>query len=33
DSNGKMKINYGYDDLSEISPVEKQEKWESEYIK
>ncbi len=32
DSNGKMKINYGYDDLSEISPVEKQEKWESEYI-
>ncbi|PAF36787.1 cytoplasmic protein [Terribacillus saccharophilus] len=33
DSNGKMKINYGYDDLSEISPVEKQEKWETEYIK
>lgn len=25
DSNGKMKIDYGYDDVSEINPVEKKE--------
>ena len=32
DSTGRMRINYGYDDLSEMSPVEKQEKWENEYL-
>lgn len=32
DKTGKMKINYGYEDISEISPVEKQEKWENEYL-
>jgi uncharacterized protein (TIGR01741 family) len=32
DHTGRMKINYGYDDLSEMSPVEKQEKWENEYL-
>ncbi|PLR78370.1 cytoplasmic protein [Bacillus sp. V3-13] len=33
DNTGQMKINYGYEDLSQISPVEKQERWEAEYIK
>lgn len=33
DNTGKMKINYGYDDISELSPVEKQDKWEAEYLK
>lgn len=32
DSTGKMKIEYGYEDISQISPVEKQEKWESKYL-
>lgn len=32
DNTGRMRINYGYDDLSEMSPVEKQEKWENEYL-
>ncbi|MBH0156672.1 DUF600 family protein [Fictibacillus sp. 5RED26] len=32
ENTGKMNINYGYDDLSQLSPVEKQEKWESEYL-
>jgi uncharacterized protein (TIGR01741 family) len=32
DNTGRMKINYGYEDLSEINPVEKQEKWEAEYL-
>lgn len=32
DNTGRMKINYGYEDLSELSPVEKQEKWEAEYL-
>ncbi|WP_031408841.1 immunity protein YezG family protein [Geobacillus vulcani] len=32
DNTGRMKIHYGYDDLSEMSPVEKQEKWENEYL-
>ena len=29
---GKMKINYGYEDISELSPVDKQDKWEAEYL-
>nr|WP_324295679.1 immunity protein YezG family protein [Rossellomorea vietnamensis] len=29
---GKMNINYGYEDLSKLSPVEKQDKWETEYL-
>lgn len=33
DNTGKMKINYGYEDISQLSPVEKQEKWEAEYLK
>ncbi|USK82588.1 DUF600 family protein [Peribacillus frigoritolerans] len=33
DNTGKMKINYGYEDISELSPVEKQDKWEAEYLK
>ncbi|MDR9798430.1 DUF600 family protein [Aeribacillus pallidus] len=33
DNTGKMKINYGYEDISHLSPVEKQEKWEAEYLK
>ncbi|PLR81667.1 cytoplasmic protein [Bacillus canaveralius] len=33
DNTGQMKINYGYEDLSQIGPVEKQERWEAEYIK
>ncbi|MFJ5769804.1 immunity protein YezG family protein [Psychrobacillus sp. NPDC093180] len=33
ENTGKMKINYGYEDISEISPVEKQDKWEAEYLK
>jgi len=32
DSTGKMKIDYNYDDISQISPVEKQEKWEEKYL-
>lgn len=32
DSTGKMKINYGYEDISEISSIEKQNKWEAEYL-
>ncbi len=32
ENTGKLKINYGYDDLSQLSPVEKQEKWEAEYL-
>ena len=32
DSTGKMKINYGYEDISELSPIEKQDKWEAEYL-
>lgn len=32
DSNGKMKIDYGYDDVSEISPVKKQENWKKKYF-
>lgn len=33
DNMGRMKLNYGYDDVSEISPDEKQDKWEAEYLK
>lgn len=33
DHTGKMKINYGYEDISEISPIEKQDKWEAKYLK
>lgn len=32
DSNGKMKIDYGYDDVSEINPVEKKGNWEKKYL-
>lgn len=26
------KMNYGYKDISELSPVEKQDKWEAGYL-
>ncbi|SIT87184.1 immunity protein YezG family protein [Edaphobacillus lindanitolerans] len=29
---GKMNIDYGYEDLSELDPVEKQNRWEAEHI-
>ncbi len=33
DNTGQMKVNYRYDDISQLSPVEKQEEWEAEYLK
>ncbi|MCA0972228.1 antitoxin YezG family protein [Halobacillus litoralis] len=33
DNLGKMKLNYEYDDISEISLDEKQDKWEAEYLR
>lgn len=33
DISGKMKVNYGYEDISLLSPVKKQEKWEAEYLR
>ncbi|ART75178.1 cytoplasmic protein [Sutcliffiella horikoshii] len=33
DNSGRMKLNHGYDDISELSPDEKQDKWEAEYLK
>ncbi len=33
ENTGKMNINYGYDDLSQLIPVEKQEQWEAKYLK
>ncbi|KYC67968.1 immunity protein YezG family protein [Heyndrickxia coagulans] len=30
---GKMKVKLGYEDLSQIDPVEKQEQWEATYLK
>lgn len=30
---GKMKIKLGYEDLSQLDPVEKQETWEATYLK
>lgn len=32
DNTGRMNINYGYEDISQLSPVEKQEKWEAEFL-
>nr|WP_255711598.1 immunity protein YezG family protein [Pelosinus baikalensis] len=32
DSTGKMKLEYGYDDISQKSSVEKQDEWEAKYI-
>lgn len=32
ENTGKMNIEYGYEDLSGISPIDKQDKWESEYL-
>lgn len=29
---GKMKLNYKYDDVSKLDPVDKQEKWEKENL-
>ncbi|WP_010531720.1 immunity protein YezG family protein [Lentibacillus jeotgali] len=33
ENSGQMKINYSYEDVSQLDPVEKQEKWEAEYLK
>lgn len=33
DDMGRTKLNYGYDDISEINPDEKQNRWEAEYLK
>lgn len=33
DNTGRMRINYGYEDISELSTVVKQDKWESVYLK
>ena len=32
DNTGKMKINYGYEDVSELSSIEKQDRWEAKYL-
>lgn len=32
DCTGKMKIDYAYDNTSQISSVEKQDKWEAKYL-
>lgn len=32
-SSGLTKINYSYDEITEMSPIEKQERWESKYLK
>lgn len=32
DNTGKMKIDYTYEDLSQLNPIEKQEKWEARYL-
>ncbi|VBB09908.1 Hypothetical protein LUCI_5206 [Lucifera butyrica] len=32
DSTGKMKIDYNYDKVSQVCPVEKQGKWEAKYL-
>lgn len=32
DISGKMKIDYKYNDISQMSPVEKQNKWEAQYL-
>ncbi|WP_312422434.1 immunity protein YezG family protein [Anaerospora hongkongensis] len=31
-SDGNFKINYEYEDVSQISPVEKKEKWKAKYL-
>ncbi|MEC2159693.1 immunity protein YezG family protein [Virgibacillus halodenitrificans] len=31
-SNGKMKIDYDYEDISYLSPIEKQEEWEAKHL-
>ncbi|WP_196600232.1 immunity protein YezG family protein [Pectinatus frisingensis] len=31
-SNGKLKITYGYENVSQISSVEKKEKWKAKYL-
>ncbi|WIW70884.1 immunity protein YezG family protein [Anaerosinus gibii] len=31
-SDGNFKINYEYDDVAQISPVEKKEKWKIKYL-
>lgn len=33
DHTGKMNLEYGYEDISQLDPIEKQEKWEAKYLK
>jgi uncharacterized protein (TIGR01741 family) len=33
DNTGEMNLEYGYEDISQLDPVEKQEKWEAKYLK
>ncbi|KYC82897.1 hypothetical protein B4096_1891 [Heyndrickxia coagulans] len=33
DNTGAMNVKLGYQDLSQIDPVEKQEQWEATYLK
>ncbi|MED4322497.1 DUF600 family protein [Weizmannia sp. CD-2023] len=33
DNTGAMNVRLGYQDLSQIDPVEKQEQWEATYLK
>lgn len=32
ESTGRMNIQYGYEDISQMNPVEKQEQWEAKYL-
>lgn len=32
DNNGKMKVHYQYNDLSEIDPTSKRKQWEEKYL-
>jgi uncharacterized protein (TIGR01741 family) len=32
DGTGRMKIDYNYDEVSQLCPVERQKKWEAKYI-
>lgn len=33
DNTGEMKINYGYENVSQICSVQKQDEWEDKYLK
>ncbi|SEJ53456.1 Protein of unknown function, DUF600 [Bhargavaea ginsengi] len=31
-SGGNLKIDYGYEDLSDLDPIEKQDRWEAKHV-